>query len=93
MASQDLGLLGRLHPPEYEQRFIQSWRAWLPGYDIRILNGCEELKLLVPTEDLPDCFESIPKPQIKAETAWVALLKNYGGVWHDMNILATRDYQ
>lgn len=79
--------------PPFEKMCYDSWKAWLPGYEITIVNGLEHLKKLVPASYLPGSLDKIEVVQKRANSARLALLRTYGGVWHDMSILLCDNYK
>ncbi len=76
---------------EFNKLCRQSWKLHLPNWKINVVRGKDELFGLVPSDYLPVDFDKLTVHK-KADSARIALLRRYGGIWMDMSILLTDNY-
>ncbi len=73
------------------EQCMNSWRHHLDhSWDIQVVDD-KKLFSLVPVDYLPKNFSKLD-PKKKSDSARVALVRKYGGVWSDAHVLMLEDY-
>lgn len=74
------------------EQCIKSWRHHLGDeWEITVVDDAK-LRDLVPRDYLPKKFASMDAKK-KSDSARVALVRKYGGVWADSHVIMLEDYQ
>jgi hypothetical protein len=74
------------------EQCVKTWKHHLgDSWEINIVNN-KSLKDLVPVDYLPRSFDDLDVKK-RSDSARVALLRRYGGVWSDSHVVMLEDYK